>query len=459
MPAIGSRSSVIALVSSLGLATATAFGQAHEPKPDAVAALKKVVEAYRAKPGITINSNVSIELEQDGATSEGGKVELKGTYGQGRRAVITLRDFTCHLEPGGGPDEPGTLSVINAQTPHSYFRVSDDGSPYYTLLNAFLDIPFPELAIMLGEDSMENLVMQLHPKAPWLQPTAVRSETIDGKAMQHIRLTSDYEDMDIIVDPATNLIQHIDLTVMGGDFVQRGAKLMYHHEYEYPEVKEEEAKAAFAFDPGARQRVDTMTALVPRRVAPEGDEEEGDGGAIAAGALVGKPAPAMVLSTLDGKAVDLEDLRGKVVILDFWATWCPPCRAALPELHKVDQWAREEHLEVEIFAVNVFESRGDENTPDARNKSVGEFWKKNEFTLPVAMDYSDEVARSYGVNGIPATFVIGPDGMVRSQHEGFSGNYAEALKREILEALKPVGENPKPNLDEEGKSGDERGRQ
>jgi thiol-disulfide isomerase/thioredoxin len=135
---------------------------------------------------------------------------------------------------------------------------------------------------------------------------------------------------------------------------------------------------------------------------------------------------------MDGGAIDLEELRGKVVVLDFWATWCPPCRKALPRLHEVARWVREEALPVEIVTINVWEVTDPaQDTPDKRLENVRAFWTRNEYSLPVAMDYTDATAMAYGVRGIPATFVLRSDLVVHGQPRAD----VETLKASIREAL------------------------
>jgi thiol-disulfide isomerase/thioredoxin len=141
--------------------------------------------------------------------------------------------------------------------------------------------------------------------------------------------------------------------------------------------------------------------------------------------------------------VDLELLRGKVVILDFWATWCGPCRQALPLLHKVDAWVKRGDLPVEIITINVWEIQDRAaDIPDARLERVRAYWATEKFTLPVAMDFTDEVAASYGVRGIPATVVIRPDGTVHAMHSGGGPDDARTLQAEIEAVLGGDGGEP-----------------
>ena len=105
-------------------------------------------------------------------------------------------------------------------------------------------------------------------------------------------------------------------------------------------------------------------------------------------------------------------------------------------LHEFATWARDEQLPVEVVTVNVFETRDPAaDTPDARLDAVRAFWAKQGFTLPVAMDFTDQVAADYGVQGIPATFVIRSDGVVHARHEGAAPDYVELLKDEVRDAL------------------------
>jgi thiol-disulfide isomerase/thioredoxin len=413
------------------LFTAPALAQQHESNPKALRALEAMVKAYRGRPALTVKTTVTVELLEGDVSSRGSEVKAEFILAKGRVGVIKLRGFTCYL--GGG-----TLTAVHQTTEgHSYFSTPDDGSPYYVLMSAFVDIPFPHLAIAFGEEDTEELCMQFHQKAPWVLPTAVRTEVRDDQEIQRIKLTSDFETINVDVDPDTKLIQSIEAQVFAGPLVQPEATLIYRHSFTYETHDEPLDEAVLGFDPGERQPVDTLAALVDRRRRAD------EGRAAANLSLEGKAAPLFMLATADGGAIDLETLRGRVVVLDFWATWCGPCRHALPLLHEVADWAREQALPVTVLTVNSWEIRDPErNTPQARLAAVDAFWKRLGFTLPVAMDYTDETAPAYGVKLIPATFVIRADGIVYAQHAGAGPDYVQALKDEIMEAIElaPAGD-------------------
>jgi peroxiredoxin len=119
------------------------------------------------------------------------------------------------------------------------------------------------------------------------------------------------------------------------------------------------------------------------------------------GSEIGKLAPDFELINLDKEQVSLSSLRGKPVLLNFWATWCGPCRIEMPFIEEVHEQRAGQGLVV--LAVNVQES------PDA----VKRFIEGNGFTFPVLLSPGSDVPLAYNVRGIPATFFIDADGVIR----------------------------------------------
>ena len=408
---------------ALVLFAATPLGHAqfHDPNPDAADAFEEMIRHYRQRPGLKVKTTVGIEIVEGDMEARSSQVSAEFTFGSDRQAVVEVRDFRCYLSND-------SITAVHGENEDAYFSMSDEGSPYYTLLAMFMDLPFPHLAIMLGEASMDDLYMQFHPKAPWSRPTSVAMERRGDKQVQIITMTSDFETMDIIVDPETHLMQSLHLEISGGHLVQPGVTMSYEHEFTYETYEQPLPDETFTFDTGEREKVDMLVQLIPRA--------QGERRGVAGGPVLDRPAPPLILATIDGQAIDLEELRGQVVVMDFWASWCGPCVAALPILHEVDRWARDEMLPVKVFTVNTFEiPNPDENTPDARLQQARDFWASHRFTLPVAMDYTDEVAAAYSVGAIPTTFVIRSDGVVHAQHVGAGPAYEEDLKRDIRAAI------------------------
>jgi peroxiredoxin len=137
-------------------------------------------------------------------------------------------------------------------------------------------------------------------------------------------------------------------------------------------------------------------------------------------------APLFVIEGVGGKKVSLADYRGKVVILEFFATWCEPCRISAPELQSI--YARYKDRGVAVIAVAA-----DEGT-DARAR-VRSFMKEYRLTYDAATD-SGQVMKQYGAFTLPTTVIIDREGTIRNKHLGISGDYAKRLASEIDQLLK-----------------------
>lgn len=137
--------------------------------------------------------------------------------------------------------------------------------------------------------------------------------------------------------------------------------------------------------------------------------------------LTGRPAPDFTLSSLDGKKITLSDLRGKAVLLDFSATWCPPCRLLMPLIQKFhERWAEKDLV---VLMIN-----------DEPVDTISKYLKDKGFTFTVLRDTDGEVSRLYGVRGIPRTIIIDREGKVALDHTGFGGDGSQ-LEEAIKKAL------------------------
>ena len=136
--------------------------------------------------------------------------------------------------------------------------------------------------------------------------------------------------------------------------------------------------------------------------------------------------PDFALKDLDGNVVRLADLRGSVVIVDFWATWCPPCRLALPHLQAISNEYGGRGVKVVAIAMD-----------DQGESVVRPFVAKNKLTFTVVLP-DNQVDRAFGgVRALPTTFVIGPDGKIFKKLVGFDPNSTPQTLVEAIKMLKP----------------------
>jgi thiol-disulfide isomerase/thioredoxin len=138
---------------------------------------------------------------------------------------------------------------------------------------------------------------------------------------------------------------------------------------------------------------------------------------------VGAAAPDFNLTNLDGNTVTLASLKGKVVLLDFWATWCGPCKAAMPTIQKLHEAYKDRG--VVILGVNTWEKNAD---------AAKDYMARKKFTYGCLLN-GDDLAKAYGVTGIPTLVIIGKDGRVAMADMGLSDDTGASLRKAIDAAL------------------------
>ena len=139
---------------------------------------------------------------------------------------------------------------------------------------------------------------------------------------------------------------------------------------------------------------------------------------------IGAAAPDFALKSSSGKNLKLSEHRGEVVMINFWATWCGPCRQELPLLNRLHEQYRKTGFT--LLGVNI----------DDRQDAAQDMAKKLGITFPVLFDTDKRVSRLYDVNAMPSTVLIDRDGKVRYIHLGYRAGYETSYESQIRELLK-----------------------
>ena len=138
-------------------------------------------------------------------------------------------------------------------------------------------------------------------------------------------------------------------------------------------------------------------------------------------------APDFTLKTLDGREITLSALRGEVILLDFWATWCSPCRESIP--HLIRLYKTYQKKGVEVIGINM----------DKRDmETVRQFAMSMEIPYPVVVSL-EKVEKDYGVTSLPSAIIIDKRGRIRGKYRGFTSEIATQMTTTVQELL---SENP-----------------
>jgi thiol-disulfide isomerase/thioredoxin len=172
-----------------------------------------------------------------------------------------------------------------------------------------------------------------------------------------------------------------------------------------------------------RVAVAALALLATAGCATGGATGEGSGGG-GGGSQVGAPAPEISVQSMSGKALGLSDYRGKVVLLDVWASWCGPCKQELPML---DDIAKRLHGDVVVLAVSV----------DQERANVTKFLKaRPHWALTIAHDPQGQVADRFAPEKMPTSYVIDREGVIRYVNSGFVPGDAAVIERRLVDVAR-----------------------
>lgn len=137
----------------------------------------------------------------------------------------------------------------------------------------------------------------------------------------------------------------------------------------------------------------------------------------------GFSAPEIELETPSGEPVKLSDLKGKSIVLNFWASWCPPCRVEMPALQNI--YSEYQEQDVVVLGINSTYN-------DSMTKAI-EFVQLNQLSFPILLDTSGTASKDYQVNSLPTTYFVDPNGVIRDVIIG--GPISETILKSKIEAL------------------------
>lgn len=376
---------------------------------------------------ITAEARKEIELMRD-AYRQLASFDVSGT-------------ITGHYDVAGDKRDPSTQFAASFQAPNKFRYHRKDGillgatgDKAYAFLEekavyvqkdqakdkpTLKDMPQPigemvqteslPLALALSGDAAAQLLSNV------TEVKKVDDATVGDKPYTALTMVGDAGEFKVLLDPATHLLRQVTVDQKhylesNGQPDVKAAQVVWDYAITTPNIAVKPDQFAWAPPADARD----ATGANNNQAMADDDN--------AATKLEGKAAPDFKLPGIDGKDVAMTDLKGSVVVLDFWATWCGPCVASLPHLEKIYQ--DNKAAGVKIYAVNV----------DQDKAKVAPFIAEHKLTVPVLLDSEQTgVGEKYGANAIPETVVIGKDGKVKKVFVGFD---PEGLTNAIKAAMK-----------------------
>ena len=434
------------LAGTLGLFALISAAKGDDPKapaiePEAKARLDALIAAYRALPAYADHGEVTLVVK---VGERALKQVQKASIAFARPNKLDVQTELVRVVSDGS-NVTASVSPLKKYSvtpaPKKFAESSLRGGPLGAIeFGGLTGLPLVHVLNLVIGDEPERLIYDFTPKV-----LAEGDQVLDGVAYRVLRLDeSDNHDWRFLIDPKTGLLAFVDL-VVEGDATRSSIAGGDTH----VESLRWAAGAISAEVPGA----DAFAFKAPAGFTQVGKPEGAPAAKVAEPAhpLVGKPAPDFTLDVLDGpdklRKVTRADLLGKVILIDFWATWCGPCLKELPDVQKlIDGYARA-GKGVAVVALSIDRDETGE-LKEVRGK-IDATLKEMKLTLAaegpnpvglIALDPLGRIAERYGVEAIPFVVLVDPKGIIRAVHVGLTDREVFAEEIDALLAGKPVGE-------------------
>lgn len=374
-------------------------------KADAV--LKEVAGTYKRAGSYRDRSEVVVEISIQGMDN---KVTAKYDIAVQKPDKISIQSDSPFLGVSFVSDGEHTWNFKNKSGEYTRSDAialnelaKEESGPLGMMIKPIL------LSAIIGDDPLAEIEENVTSKK-LLEP-----EKVDGQECDVIEMEQLTGSVKVWVDKKRKLIVKLQMDMskaakeMAGDKAESPPTMKVTEYHRDIELDEKMPGGIFSFSPppGAKL-VDKFTS---RKKSGKKRERAN---------LTGKPAPAFSLTDLDGKEHTLKSLKGKVLLLDFWATWCPPCRRELPHVQKLHEELASQGLVV--LGVNS------EKDEAKLKKSL----KENKITFPVLRDTERAASEAYKVTAIPRVIIIDRNGTVKADFTGIRTE--EELKKALEEA-------------------------
>jgi len=364
--------------------------------------IDKVVKAYQDIQQYDATLRIDISQPQDRWTiTRTGEYRVKFD----RPANRLLIDTPDQLAVADGQ----SFYYANPRLPGKHLKI-DTTSPV-TCEWIVQQVPFmafpsisPDVAFLISNDPLGFMSAGAAGDPATLPP-----DPDDPQKRPRIQSALQAGTLTLTIDPKTHLIDKAGISVDAAALGSPGMTLTYNFDIHINSIDQPIDPDRFAFDAtGSKASASMQHMLASGSNAPH--------------PLVGQPTPPLNLPDIAGKNHDIatDDPDAKVIVLDFWATWCGPCVAELPELQTVYDWAKDNGKPVAFYAVNQGET----------TDQIKAFWSDKGLSIPVLMDQNFTAAQAYQVNGIPHTVIIA-NGKVQQVHVGYRPGIGEQIKAEI----------------------------